>query len=640
MPLNELIESYNQLLLERDFSSYIKHLYIFGVLLEKDFVQAVEKNPEGTFAEETDKKERFYKYIAHHITESLSNFPPGRVTKESLCTRLWHLQSFLTAWEDPELHKQEDKKLCQAIEHRSNIDEYFLELIYAGLIAEVARTYQEVNNFLAEKKLSEFDLKKGLREHLADCIRSLKSQTPDNIGQIYDEAAKAIASFTPSADKFLHGLGLFLGVTAALAVAAATGGFLFLLLSGVGASLAFAASMSVLMFLANFGANFRLFSIHSTKFLCAMAKSGGITEFIDKEGKRAQLPISSKCILLFGAFVSFAVGLSTASLTIMFGVELVAKLFPMLAVGAFSFPGIVIGILVFGITIALSFVIFKAWVHFLQSPFFLWLENGLKRIFNEIKALPLTQIPNYIFKGIQALFKRIFALSFIQILSYIFKAAFISFALFGLFFLCFAGIPSLVPALGLTASWITGLAAFIGDLPFTVITMCAFWDSLSAFSVSMVNFFSRTEQMPLETEDQRSSLPNNNLFMRIVNALMLLVNAIGRSIQVFNGSIISAIAAIACCFSAIAGTLIKQDKHEEHIRDKASKASKELLIQYGYKTDGNVSVETVPIVSNSLKYSSSSSSSSSCRFFPAANSPSSSASESKLGHMTPLRNSL
>lgn len=636
MPLNELIESYNQLLLEGDFSSYIKHLYIFGVLLEKDFVQAVEKN-QGTFAEETDKKERFYKYIAHYITESLFNFPPGRVTKESLCTRLWHLQSFLTAWEDPELHKQEDKKLCQAIEHRSNIDEYFLELIYAGLIAEVSRTYQEVNNFLAEKKLVATDFEsKGLRGHLADCIRSLKSETPDNSGQIYDEAAKAIASFTPLADKFLHGLGIFLGVTAALAVAAATGGFLFLLLSGVGASLALAASMSVLMFMANFGANFRLFSIHSTKFLCAMAKSGGITEFIDEEGKRAQLPISSKCILLLGAFVSFAVGLSTASLTIMFGIELVAKLFPMLAVGAFSFPGIVIGILVFGITIALSFVIFKAWVHFLQSPFFLWLENGLKRIFNEIKALPLTQIPNYIFKGIQALFKRIFALSYIQILSYIFKAAFISFALFGLFFLCFAGIPSLVPALGLTASWITGLAAFIGDLPFTVITMCAFWDSLSAFSVSRVNFFSRTEQMPLETEDQRPSSPNNNLFMRIVNALMLLVNAIGRSIQVFNGSIISAIAAIACCFSAIAGTLIKQDKHEEHIRDKASKASKELLIQYGYKTDGNVSVETVPIVSNSLKYTSSSY----CRFFRAANSPSSSASESKLDSPTPRRNSL
>lgn len=213
-----------------------------------------------------------------------------------------------------------------------------------------------------------------------------------------------------------------------------------------------------------------------------------------------------KSILLFGAFVSIAVGLSTASLTIMFGLTLVTALFPTLSL---IFPGIIIAILVFGISTALSFVIFKAWVDLMQTRFFLDMRNELTRIFNEIKVL-----------------------SFIHILGYILQATFIGFALFGLFFLCFTGIPSLVPALGLAGSWVIGLAAFIGDLPFTVITMCAFYASLSAFALSAFNFFFRTDQMILMEEDQRPSSPNKNPLLRIANALMLLVNAIGRSIQV------------------------------------------------------------------------------------------------------------
>lgn len=85
----------------------------------------------------------------------------------------------------------------------------------------------------------------------ADCIRSLKSQVSDNIEQTYDEAAKAITSFTPPAEKFLHGLGIFLGITAALAVAVATGGFLFILLSMAGAPLWLPISISALMFMAS-----------------------------------------------------------------------------------------------------------------------------------------------------------------------------------------------------------------------------------------------------------------------------------------------------------------------------------------------------------------------------------------------------
>jgi hypothetical protein len=71
----------------------------------------------------------------------------------------------------------------------------------------------------------------------------------------------------------------------------------------------------------------------------------------------------------------------------------------------------------------------------------------------------------------------------------------------------------------------------------------------------------------------------------------------GRSISVFNGTVVSAIGAAACCISAFAGTLIPHDNNEETIRKKANDACKVSLKNSGYKiiNENPVSEENAPV---------------------------------------------
>ncbi|WP_342228259.1 hypothetical protein [Rickettsiella endosymbiont of Rhagonycha lignosa] len=580
MQFKQLIEANNQLLLEENFSAYIEHLIQLEDILEKEFVQEVNNCAEGTFAEETDQKKRFFKTIANRFTFKFLCFPSKR---QDLCTRLWNLLSFLKAWEDPGLRKQEDRKLRKEITFKGGIDKSFRGSIHAALIAEVNRLQNEVSVFI-DKDLAPIhsESKAELINCLTDCIHALKSETPEDIRQTFDKAADAILSFTPPADKFLHGFAMGIGLLAALAVGLATGGFIFLLLSGLGTSVAVAGLAGLAIFSASTYANYGLFSVHSSKFLRALAKSGGITEVIDQQGKRRQLSLRMKCLLVFGAVLSVGVGLSNASLTIMFGMALLATLFPTLPV---VLPAILISALVFGMTIGLSLIIFKAWVYLvdiIQTKFSSGKEF-LEWFIKEIKALK--------------------NLTGTQLLSYLLQVVFTGFALFGLFFICFTGIPSLVPALTLTGSWIVGFAAFFGDLPFTVSTILNF---CSGFR----QLFSRTEpNTTQETEEGVSTANKQSLLGRIAHGLLLFLNAAGRSIQVFDGKLISAFAAVACFFSALAGTLGKQDDYAKIRRNEATKIIKDSLVECGYKTCGSTDLAENPVYENR----------SSCVLFPALN---------------------
>jgi len=63
-----------------------------------------------------------------------------------------------------------------------------------------------------------------------------------------------------------------IGLLSALAVGLATGGFIFLLLSGLGTPLVVAGLAGLGIFSASTYANYGLFSVHSSKFLRALAK--------------------------------------------------------------------------------------------------------------------------------------------------------------------------------------------------------------------------------------------------------------------------------------------------------------------------------------------------------------------------------
>ena len=151
------------------------------------------------------------------------------------------------------------------------------------------------------------------------------------------------------------------------------------------------------------------------------------------------------------------------------------------------FPAILISALVFRITIGLSLIIFKAWVYLvdmMQTKFSSGKEF-LEWFIKEIKALK--------------------NLTVTQLLSYFLQVVFTGFALFGLFFICFTGIPSLVPAFILIGSWIVGFAAFLGDLPFTVLTILNF---VSGFK----QLFAPTDPNTTQEIEECVSVAIKNLF--------------------------------------------------------------------------------------------------------------------------------
>lgn len=553
--LRELIKKNNQLLSVGDFSAYIEGLVELGKQLETDFVQDVQRGVKGTFPEEINKKKRFFRSIDYYFNLKFLTFS----SEKSLSTRLWNLKAFLIAWDDPVLRQQLDKQLHQSIKLKAEIDKSFRQPIHAALIAEVIRLQTEVSHLLEGQEFPaiNFDgeLNAELIQCLCDCIRTLESKIPDDIDQIYDQAAKAIATFKPRAERFFHGLSIIIGLLAALACGLATGGFLFLLVSSFGAPLWAAILVGSLMCAASLYANFGLFSKLSSKILCTMIKSGSITEFIDRNGQRKQLSVPIKYLLVVGALFSVGVGLSSASLTILFGLTLISTLFPSLTM---IVPAILISALVFGLTMGLSLIIFNAWVDLvkkIRTKFSSW-KDFSEALIEQIKAIKNLNVS--------------------QFLGYLFQAAFMGFAVFGLFFLCFTGVPSLVPVFTPIGSWIVGLAAFLGDLPFTILTV-------SSFCHGFMQLFSRTHVSDAPESEALPEPDKPSLLSRVGHVLLLAANAAGRSIQVFNGKLISAISAIACFFSALAGTLMQADNSEEASRTKANQDNKKLLVQEDYK---------------------------------------------------------
>lgn len=566
--LDKILIQSKQALLNENFDEFIKLLYELGLFLEKDFSQ-------DNFIQYSDFKERkkyFFKFIQNKINNFSHSIPQENNIKK-LNTRLWNLQSFLIAWEDPGLRDITRKRERQNIKLKKNIDLSYRKAIHVGLIAEVISIQKEINNYFlsnnSEESIKDIDFEstrdigtnRKLIETLTDCIQQLPYEKPD-IKLLFKKIAKAISSFKPFADKFLHSLGIVIGIIAALGCGVITGGFIFLLLSSIGAPLFLSISISVLMFSAGLFANFPLFSKHSSAFLLSMAKSNGITAFINQKGEREQLSTPKKILLLFAAFFSIAVGLDTAALTIMSGTKIMALLFPSLITLCPPLAATIIAILISGLLIGLSFVMFTAFLSVLQNQFSF--RSSLQNLVSEIKLLSFTQKLIYIFKT---------AL----------KIVFIGFALFGLFFLCFTGIPSLTSALGPIISQIVGWGSFIGDLPFTLVTIITFCDLMTSKVFSTTTQVNLSAENDAEAIERLSSLPKNSFFIQIFKGCLLVLNAIGRSISIFNGSVISAIGAVACCISVFAGTLIKKESDEESIRNKANDVCIESINNAEYK---------------------------------------------------------
>jgi hypothetical protein len=383
------------------------------------------------------------------------------------------------------------------------------------------------------------------QETLANVEAAIKSK----------QVREALTSFKTPADKALSRVSIFLSVLAGLACGIVTGGCIFLLIGGA-LPLGVAIAIGVLVFMAGFSANYNFFSYAIPELLLNLAKSGGITEFFDKDGKRAQLSTGKKLLLVPAALFSVAVGVCVCAFTIMSGMHLVAVL-PFLAAPAGpALPAILIGILAVAIGVAMSIIMFRAFVGVLQKPFsFAQLWQGLVKTLRELTV--------------------------IKALGYAIKGLIIAFAIFSLFFLCATGVPTLAIAFGATVAHIFGLASFVGQIPFCAVTMSNFCDFVAEWVVTKL-FGERPA--PSGKISQRLSVPTKQgFFSRCLSFIKqafvpasLLTNAGGNGVLVVvPNSPITYAAAVGNTFISVAGNMVPEQTGEPPKRTKAN----EVIVQ-------------------------------------------------------------
>lgn len=562
---------------------YIQNLYSSGLSAQLSFSENAQDkaNELDKFNDENKEKAKKAKekLFRKTIIEEIKNNDAFDVTKfdrKEELLNLFKLLCFIQAWADSketwDIHhfdEFEKKKIRQSMKFKKDIDKTIRRSIHVGLFISVVESL--LRFMKATKNCEEADLEILLKEleELGSIKTSVKKFKKfleskefkvgsDICDKNFLEAANLISTFTLWPEKIFNRCGIGMGLIAALACGLSTGGAIFVLLTSFSLPLGFVIPLSLLFFLAGSRANFQLFSQHIPRFLQDLCKSGGVTEFINEQGKSVQLSTTKKFLLLPAAFLSISVGMVTAAITVLEGTKIIAIICPMLAVACPYVPGILLGILASALLIGLSVVMFRAFIEILQSQF----------SWQTIKETIMEKWQD---------------LNRIKFLAYAFKALIMVAALFGLFFLSITGAPTLAASLGWIAAYGISLAAFIGDIPFTLITALTFCTSL------------------LTKKDSNSDLTKDSGYYlrKVVEFFALIINALGNAALVFTDSWVSRIASIACFMNSYANNRIQDDNGI--FIDARAKATKKSLGSLACTFFGKSSGIQIPEVVNDVK---------------------------------------
>lgn len=470
---------------------------------------------------------------------------------------LFRLYCFILAWADPienwdkivdldtrkKIRQQEKFKASIPKPIRRSISLGLYQLVSGSLsqfkaVAEASKNGEEVA-FIKElldslkavyiySDLKSANKKKVLMEVIDKLLKRKKFNFPANFGatttevsrehsdapdvpkEIFSEATQLISSFTCWQSKFLDGVGIAIGLIAALACGLSTGAAIFVLLVGFSLPLGFVIPLSVLIFLAGTRANFQLFSQH-------------IPQFFQDLYKQTNLLLSprKKFLLLPAGFLSLSVGIAAAAITYLEGMKLIALICPLVAATCPHLTIALLGILAGALLIGLTIVMFRTFIGVLQSQFS-W--QKIKQDFKE-------KWQN---------------LNWTKVLTYTLKILVMTAAFLGLGYLDFTGTGTLAGLLGWAAADVITLAAIIGDLPFTLKTALALCNS----------FLAKSNSNP----DVRKDIPY--YFWKIVEFFSLIINALGNAALVFGSSSISRIASIACFMNSYASNRIQEEDNE------------------------------------------------------------------------------
>ncbi len=516
---------------------YIKNLYASGLAAQLTFGI-------NNQSDKTNKKVQLHQPIAAEIENNNNLIDEIKFDSDRALLDLFKLLCFIHAWSDtPEIWDEVDtierKKLRELLKFKNKIRKPIRRFIHYGLYKltlENLQRFKQIAENDEEEKLIEYMLSCLKRIYLDDEINSdVKKKSliifiysflehkefnyPIEIKEIFLEATQLISNFSLWLDKLLKRCGFVIALIAALACGLSTGAAIFILLASLSLPLGFVIPLSILFFIAGTRANFQLFSQHIPGFFQDLFKEGGVTKFIDQQGKYQQLSRNKKFLLLPAGFLSLSVGATAAAITYLEGMKMIALICPTLIV---TFPHLtvaILGILATALLIGLTIVMLRTFIGVLQSQFSL---QDLK-------------------KNIQEKWQNI---NVKQILAFSFKALVMAAAFFGLVYLDFTGTTTLAGLLGWVAADIITIAAIIGDLPFTLKTALAWCNSL----------FSNNDSNSNLTKDIKYYLG------KLAEFLALIINALGNAALVFTDSCVSRIASIACFMNSYASNRIQEDE--------------------------------------------------------------------------------
>lgn len=509
---------------------YVKNLYSSGLAVQLTFG----KNIQNKVA---DKKLLFRQHIVNEMKNN--NFVnKSQFDSDAALLNLFSLLCFIQAWSDLDTMwiNADDayyKAKRQQMKFKKDIGKSQRRLIHAGLFKSVseillqfkqaaeAKEKVEIDRLL--KELEEYEFKKTTLINVIQTFLKIKgfNLIPENINENFSTAAQAISAFSLWFNKLLYQCGVGVALIAALACGLSTGGAIFVLLMSFSLPLGFVLPLSLLIFLAGTQANLQLFSQHIPQFFQDLCRGGGITEFINQQGKRLQLSRSKKFLLLPVGILSLSVGIAAAAITYLEGTKMIALICPMLTATCPHLTVAVLSILAAALLIGLTIVMLRTFIEVLQSQF----------SWQDLK------------KNIQEKWQNI---NVKQIFAYIFKAVVMAAAFFGLAYLDFTGTATLAGLLGWVAADVVTWTAIIGDLPFTLKTALAWCNSLFSKNNSNVNL----------TKDIKYYLK------KTIEIFALITNAVGNGMLVFTGSSISGIASIACFMNSYASNRIQENNSE------------------------------------------------------------------------------
>src|SRR5436190_2115409 len=562
--LKKVVESIEKGLLDGNYTQVIHNLRRLGRPITKAWdaqpLQARDNTPESSkFTSNFEFKEFLVKQLDKPLVSSQDN----QAAIQDLQNKLSRLALFIIVWKDnvtqdtnitESVESQEPestinkKWLRQQIKFKASLDKNDRYAVHIALQMMVLELFQQSDHFIENeewresfKTLNKQDLPGFISKRLESLNKLSNKIINFNTEEEIEKMGEAIKAFqTPNLKKkLLKYFGISLAFIASLACGLATGGAIFLLFPSLPALVGI--GLGALICLWGFSANYGFFSRNFPDFQISFLKKGGISEYLDPEGKRQQLsPIKKWLFIPLATLASITVGMGTVAITYTTVIALAAKLVPILAILWPPLPVIIVGILSAAIGMTLTVAVLTATMQAIKnSQNFSW-----KQFKESLSNLTAREIVGYVIKGLVVLV-----------------------GLFGLaYFRYTAGIDLtnlFQPLVGSAAAIISGVMGLIAYIPQAFFTVVSIQKLIRVFSPSSTT----SQQIPSLEE---SVSPPRSFFSRVRSGMStwytwvaLIGNALGNAALVIVDSISpwSISGAVGGFFNSLSGNLIEPDRN-------------------------------------------------------------------------------